>query len=97
MLTYLLQIKENIIRILYPNKSLAVDGELTKQPIKSVQVSLENNIDAKIRLKCACAEKELRYIKNFTHWPVSVLKPQKKTALVRYEKSKGGNCPPNKP
>lgn len=80
MLPYLNQIKATLAKLLLSNKSMIADDGISKHTSEAINVSFEDAADIKLQIKCQKAAEELRYIKKFSHWPVSMVKES--TALV---------------
>ena len=91
MQSILVQIKTILIKVLCSNKNLVTQNEYSKSAIQDLDSHVESLIDAKLKLKCKRAQDELRYIKKFTHWPVSELKTNKHKALDGNDNSKKNN------
>ena len=81
MQSILVQIKTILIKVLCSNKNLVAQNEYSNSAAQGLDSHVESIIDAKLKLKCKRAQDELRYIKKFTHWPVSELKKNNHDAL----------------
>ncbi len=65
-LAFMYQLKINVRKFFYSNKSIKPEYDKTKY-------GQEANTDNKcnLKLKCKMAAQEVKYIKHFSHWPIA--------------------------
>lgn len=82
--TYVYQLKVNLKKYLYVNKSIYPKLEKSKH-VEEVNAIFRDDL----ALKCKKAVKEVQYIKSFTHWPITETeKTSEKSAIIYLDLSR---------
>ncbi len=76
---YIYQLKISLKRFFYSNKNFSPEQEQS-QCAKEVNENCINNLE----LKCKKAALEIKYLQNFTYWPISEAKHKIKQNAIVY-------------